>query len=113
MGFWVPQRRAAERSGQGLDRRADDVEERLLGGQRYPGGLRVEAHPQRLRPASAEGLAHLAGPDPARGAVLRDLLEEADVGVEEEEERRGELTDVKAAGDGPPDVRKAALRREA
>ena len=48
-----------------------------------------------------EPLAQLARPDPAGGAVLGDLLEEVEVGVEEEREPRRELVDVEAALDAP------------
>ena len=77
-----------------------------------PGGLRVEAHPQGLVALGAVGVAHLAGPDPARGAVLRDLLEEVDVGVEEEREARREGVDVEPALERRLDVREAVLERE-
>ena len=103
---------AAEHAGQRLDRRADDVVERLLGGQRDAGRLGVEAHPPRLGLARAEGLAQLAGPDPPRGAVLGDLLEEVDLGVEEERQPRREVIDVEAARDGVLDVGEPVLERE-
>ena len=105
---WVPPSTA----GQRLDRGADDVVERLLGGQRDAGGLGVEAQPHRLLALGAVGLAHLPRPDPARRAVLGDLLEEVDVGVEEEGEPRGEVVDVEAALDRPLDVGEAVLERE-
>ena len=49
VGVRVQRLGAAEHAGQRLDRRADDVVERLLGGQRHAGGLRVEAHQPRRR----------------------------------------------------------------
>ena len=45
----------------------------------------------------AEGLAQLARPDAPRRAVLGDLLEEVDLGVEEERQARREVVDVEAA----------------
>ena len=103
---------AAEHAGERLDRGAHDVVERLLRGQRHAGGLRVEAHQPRLRVLRAEGLAQLARPDAARGAVLGDLLEEVDLRVEEEAQPRRELVDVDAALDGLLDVGEAVLERE-
>ena len=47
---------------------------------------RISSERSSLR---AEGLAQLARPDPPGGAVLGDLLEEVDVGVEEEADSRG------------------------
>ena len=104
--------RAAEHAGQRLDRGAHDVVQRLLGGQRDAGGLGVEAQPHRLGLLRAVGLLQLAGPDAAGGAVLGDLLEEVDVGVEEERQPRGEGVDVDAALDRPLDVGEAVLQRE-
>ena len=75
---------AAEHRGQRLDRGADDVVDRLLRGQRDPGGLGVEPQPQRLLVGRAVDVAQPAGPDPPGGAELGDLLEEVDVRVEEE-----------------------------
>ena len=103
---------AAEHAGERLDRGADDVVERLLGGQRDAGGLRVEAHQPRLRVLRAVGVAHLARPDAAGGAVLGDLLEEVDLGVEEEAQARREVVDVHAAGQLLLDVGEAVLERE-
>ena len=103
---------AAEHRRQRLERGADDVVERLLRGQRDAGGLGVEAQPHRLLALGAVGLAHLARPDPPRRPVLGDLLEEVDVGVEEEGEPRGEVVDVEAALERPLDVGEAVLERE-
>ena len=52
--------------------------------QRHPGGLGVEAQLHRTLVRRPVPLPHPPRPDPARGAVLGDLLEEVDVGVEEE-----------------------------
>ena len=74
--------------------------------------LRVEAHPPGARVLRAEALAQLARPDAPRGAVLGDLLEEVDLGVEEEAQPRREVVDVEAALDGLLDVGQAVLDRE-
>ena len=47
----------------------------------------------------AVDLAHVPGPDAARGAVLGDLLEEVEVGVEEERQPGREVVDVQPALD--------------
>jgi hypothetical protein len=83
-GVGVQRLGAAEDGGQRLDRRPDDVVVRLLGGQRDAGGLGVEAQLLRLLRRRAVDVAQPAGPDPAGGAELGDLLEEVDVRVEEE-----------------------------
>ena len=103
---------AAEDAGERLDRGADDVVERLLRGQRHAGGLRVEPHQERALVLGAVGVTQLAGPDPSRRAVLGDLLEEVDVGVEEERQARGEVVDGEAALDRALDVGEAVLERE-
>jgi hypothetical protein len=72
----------------------------------------VEAHPPGLLALRAIGLAHLAGPDPARGAVLGDFLEEVDVGVEEEGKPGGEVVDFEASLDRLLDVGEAVLEGE-
>ena len=90
----VQRLRAAEHGGERLERRAHDVHLGLLGGQRHAGGLGVEAHQPRARVLRAVAVAQLARPDPAGGAVLRDLLEEVEVGVEEERQPRREVVDV-------------------
>ncbi len=102
----------AEHAGERLDRRPDDVDQRLLGGQADAGRLGVGAHQHRLRVLGAERVAELARPDPARRPVLGDLLEEVDVGVEEEREARGEVVDVEAALDRPLDVGEPVLEGE-
>ena len=67
---------------------------------------------QRARVLRAVGVAQLARPDPPRGAVLGDLLEEVDVRVEEERQPRREVVDVEAALDRLLDVGEAVLERE-
>ena len=89
---------AAEHAGERLDRRAHDVVERLLGGQADTPAVCVWKRISHERSdARAVGLAQLARPDPARRAVLGDLLEEVDVRVEEEAQARREVVDVEAA----------------
>ena len=77
-----------------------------------PGRLRVEAHEQRPLARRAEAVAELACPDPTSRAVLRNLLEEVEVRVEEEGESRRELVRFEASLDGCLDVRKAVGERE-
>src|SRR3954454_18261909 len=112
VGVRVQRLRAAEHAGERLDRRADDVVERLLGGERHARRLHVRAHEPRARVARAVRLAHLARPDAPGGADLRDLLEEVDVGVEEEAQARSEVVDVEAAVDRLLHVGEAVLQRE-
>ena len=89
--------RPAEHRRERLDRRPGHVHERLLPRQRDTRRLRVEPHQQRALVAGAVRVAQLACPDPACRPVLGDLLEEVDVGVEEEAQPRGELVDAEAA----------------
>ncbi len=72
----------------------------------------MKAHPPRARVLRAEALAQLARPDAARRAVLRDLLEEVDLRVEEEAQARREVVDVEAALDRLLDVGQPVLDRE-
>ncbi len=72
----------------------------------------METHQPRLRVLRSEPLAHHGRPDPARRPVLRDLLEEIEMRVEEERQTRGELIDVEAALDRPLDVREPVRERE-
>jgi hypothetical protein len=57
-------------------------------------------------------LAELARPDPPGRAVLRDLLEEVEVRVEEEGEPRREVVHVQPALARPLDVREPVRERE-
>ncbi len=104
--------RPAENRGQPLERGPDDVDLGLLCRQRDAGGLRMEAHQQRALGSRPVALAHHARPDPPRGAVLRDLLEEVEVRVEEEGEPRREVVDVEPALDRRLDVREPVGERE-
>jgi hypothetical protein len=76
------------------------------------GGLRVEAQAQGALVARTEPVAQLACPDPPRRAVLRDLLEEVHVRVEEERESRREFVDLEPARERPFDVGEAVRKRE-
>jgi acetyltransferase-like isoleucine patch superfamily enzyme len=58
----VQRLRAAEHRGERLDRRAHDVVQRLLRGERHAGGLRVEAHQPRARVLRAVALAQPRAP---------------------------------------------------
>ncbi len=104
--------RPAEHRGERLDGGAHDVVERLLRGEADAGGLRVEAHLHGARVARAEGVAHLPRPDAPGGAVLGDLLEEVDLGVEEERQARREVVHVEPALDRLLDVGEPVLERE-
>ncbi len=104
--------RPAEHRRERLDRRPDDVHLRLLGGERDAGGLRVEAHQPRARIAGAEPVAQLPRPDPPGSPVLRDLLEEVEMRVEEEREAGRKVVHVEATLDRPLDVGEAVSERE-
>ncbi len=108
----VERLRAAQDAGERLDRGSHDVEQRLLCRQGDARGLGVEAHQHRALVLGAVGVSHLARPDAAGGAVLRDLLEEVDVRVEEEAEARREVVDVEATLDRLLHVGEAILERE-
>ena len=102
----------AEDGGERLDRGADDVVVRLLGGEGDARGLRVEAQPLGAFGPGAVDVAHPARPDPARGAELGDLLEEVDVRVEEEAQPGREDVDVEPARAAQLDVGEAVREGE-
>ena len=104
--------RAPEDGGQRLIGHPDHVVHGLLGGERDPRRLRMETHHHRPRVLRAITLPHVAGPDAARGAQLRDLLEEVVVNVPEEGKARSERVHVQAARDAPLDVREPIGQRE-
>src|SRR6266540_1303976 len=108
----VQRLRAAENRGEGLHRRAHDVDLRLLGRQAHAGRLRVEPQEPRARILRAEGVAHLPRPDPPGGPVLRELLEEVVVRVEEERQAGREVVDRQATVDPPPHVLDAVREGE-
>ena len=85
-------------------RDAHDVVFRLLRGERTSGRLRVEAKHHRVRILRAEAVAHQVRPEPARGAVLRDLLEQIVVRVEEERKPRRKFIDGQSGGDCGIDI---------
>ena len=86
--------RAPEHGRHRLHGDADDVVVRLARGERAPGGLRVEAELQRAGIRRPEALAHDVRPQPARGAELRDFLDQVVVRGEEEREPLAEPVDV-------------------
>ena len=102
----------AEHARERLDGGARDVDLGLLGGERDAGGLSVEAQLPAALVAGLVVLTHPAGPDPSGGPVLRDLLEEVDVGVEEERQARGDRVDLQAGLPGELDVGEAVGERE-
>ena len=104
--------RAAEHAGQRLDRRAHDVDLRLLRRQRDTRRLGVEAQHHRALVGRSVAITHPPGPDPPRRPVLGDLLEEVDVGVEEEAQPRREGVDREAALHRQLDVGEAVGQRE-
>src|SRR6266571_5537082 len=57
----------------------------------------MKAHHQRPRIRGAVALLHMARPNAARGAELRDLLKEVVVDVPEERKTRRKRVDVQAA----------------
>ena len=83
----------SEHAGQGFDGHAHQVHLGLLGGERDPGGLGVEAQLQGSAVARSVAVAQPAGPDAPGRPVFGDLLEEVHVGVEEEGETGGEVVD--------------------
>ncbi len=111
-GVRVQALRAAEHRGERLDRGAHDVDLGLLGGERHTSGLGVEAERATALVGGAVAPAHPARPDASGGSVLRDLLEEVDVGVEEERQAGRELVDRQARASGELHVREAVRERE-
>ena len=89
----VQRLRAAEHAGQRLDRGAHDVDLGLLRGQRHPAVWVWNRSCSDRSQLGAVAVAQPAGPDPPGRAVLGDLLEEVDVGVEEERQPRSERVD--------------------
>ena len=103
---------AAEHGGQRLDGGPHHVVVGLLRGQRHPGGLGVEAQRLRLGRGRAVPVPQPARPDPPRRPELGDLLEEVDVGVEEEAQPRREPVDVQPARQAELDVAEPVGQRE-
>src|SRR5690606_31689466 len=88
--------------GERLERDAGDVVERLGAGERLPAADAGGAHALRLLVGA--DVPHEVRPDPPPGAVLRHLLEEVHVGVEEEGEAPAEAARIEAAGEQTADV---------
>jgi hypothetical protein len=72
----------------------------------------VEPQTLRDRIGRPVAVAEPARPDPASGSELGDLLEEVDVGVEEEAQLRGERVDRKPALEAELDVGEPVGERE-
>jgi hypothetical protein len=87
---------AAQHRGQRLQSDAHHVVVRLLRGQGDAARLHVEAQVLRLGVRDAERLLHEPRPQPARGAELRDLLDEVGVAGEEERHAFAEALGVEA-----------------
>ena len=85
---------AAENSSQRLDGYAHDIVEWLLDGKRNARGLRVEAKLERAFVCRTEAIAHLSCPNPTRCPILRNLLEEIVMSVEEERHPGNEFIHV-------------------
>ena len=76
--------RPAQHRREGLDRGPGDVVHRLLRRQGHAGRLRVEPEPLRGGIGGPVAIPQPARPDATGCPEFRDLLEEVDVGVEEE-----------------------------
>jgi len=72
----------------------------------------MEAHQPRTWILRAVLLAHQRRPDATRRAVLRNLLEEVQVRVEEERQPGREVVDVETALERPLDVRESVGERK-
>ena len=89
-----------------------DVVERLLGRQRGAAADAADAEHAGPVGRGAEAIAHDARPQPPARPVLRHLLEEVGVGVEEEAELAAHLVDGEPAGAAALDVRDRVRERE-
>ena len=96
--------RAAQHRGERLERGADDVVIRLLGGERGAAGLGVEAQHHRAGVFRLEALLGDARPEAAGGAELGDLLQAEAVAGEEEGEAGGKLVELEPGGETGFDV---------
>ena len=103
---------AAENGGESLDRHADDIIFRLLGGERRTGGLRVEAQEKRARILSSEAIAHDASPETPGRAILSDFFQQVAVRVEEKRELRSEVVDVESGVESRMDICDGVGERE-
>ena len=98
--------RAAKDTSERLDGCAHDVDLGLLRSERDAGSLRVKAQLHASFELSAVATLHPSRPDTASCAVLRNLLEEVDVRVEEERQARCEQIDRQARSERKLDIRK-------
>jgi hypothetical protein len=99
--------RAAADRREALERHPHDVVDGLLGGQRHPAGLRVEAQHHRPGVLRAEAVAHDRRPHPPRGPELGHLLEDVVVAVEEERQAGGEVVHRQPGVDRRPARRRS------
>ena len=98
---------AAEHGAEALDRRPDDVVERLLRGERGSGVPREEAQPTGARVLRPEAARRDPVPEAPRRAELRDFLEQVEGRREVERqpgrervERHAPVDELRAVGDG-------------
>ena len=92
---------AAERCRERLQGRAHDVVLRLLRGEGCAPGLDMRAEHPRTRVLCLEALAHDLRPHTAQRAVLRDLLEEVVLRVEDPRDARPDIIGADTALDRP------------
>src|SRR5207253_8619725 len=92
----VQRLRPAQHRRQRLNRNPDNVVVWLLRGQRASGRLRMESKDGRTRILAFETPGHHFVPDFPCGAILRDLLEEIIMCVEEKGKTRRKIVDVEA-----------------
>src|SRR5207249_3704820 len=95
-----------------LNRGADDIVLRLLPTERTTGGLGVEAEFQAAFIGGAVAIAHDQRPDLPSRPILRDLLEEIVMRVEEETQAGRERVDRQTTLDRPIDIFDTVAKRE-
>ena len=108
----VDRLRAAQHGAQALQRRAHDVVERLLRGERRAGVPREEPQAPRTRILRAEPFGRDPEPHAAGGAQLRHLLEQIERRGEVEGQPRRERVEVHPARDQRLRVRDGRRQRE-
>src|SRR5688572_21698350 len=104
--------RPAQNRRERLQRDADNVVVRLLGGERAAGSLRVKAQLLGAGIGHAEPVPHDPGPEAPRRAELCNLLEEIVVGVEEERQPLPEHVRIESRRDTGFDVGDGIGERE-
>src|SRR5205085_9411960 len=104
--------RTAKHTGECLNGYANDVVEWLLYCERNACRLRVKAQLKRALVLSIKTLLHHSRPDAARRAILRYLLEEIVVRVEEEGDARHKLINVKPCLNAPLNIFDAVAQGE-